>query len=159
MLSIVHLSASTSECRADSRLLKLRIPMSCICLRLSFQTHPQPLNCAMEVHDPSTIYILSKHMAWASSLWSSCGVYGAISFALNQAWHSLSAYLTSSRGSLSIPLKKFIVMGLPDIPDYPRIRVSTKLWFSNVILPPEEIIHVSIDTRQWKNAKSRWCWC
>ena len=76
MLSIAYFSASTSECRADSRLLKLRIPISCICPTLSFQIHPQPLNCVMEIHDPSTIHILSKHMAWASSLRSSCGVSG-----------------------------------------------------------------------------------
>ena len=38
-------------------------------------------------------------------LW--CGLGVTISFAINQAWHSLSAYRTSSKGSLSILLKNY----------------------------------------------------
>ena len=105
MLSIAHRSVFTSECKAVSRLLKFRVPMSWIFPKLSFQNHSQPLNCAVEVHEPSTVHILSRLMTWSSSLLSSCGAGMSISFALNQAWHSLSAYRTSSKGFLSILLK------------------------------------------------------
>ena len=90
--------ASTSKCKAVSRLLSWIFP------KVSFQTHPQPLNCAVEVHEPSTMQILSRLMTWNSSQLCSCGAAGRIiSFALNHAWHSLSAYQTNSNGSLSVP--------------------------------------------------------
>ena len=60
MLSIAHCSASTSECKAVYHLLKFRVSISWIFPRLSFQTHPQPQNWTVEVHEPSTIQIFSK---------------------------------------------------------------------------------------------------
>ena len=104
MLSIAHFNASSSECNAVSRLLKFRVPISWIFPMEFFQTHPIPLNWAVEVHESSTIQILPKLKACASSTNCACGGTSMVSFALYQAWHSLSAYMTSSKGSLSIPL-------------------------------------------------------
>ena len=104
MLSIVHLSASSSECNVVSRLLKLCVPISWIFPMLSFQTHPIPLNWYVEVHEPSTIQILPKLKTCVSSTICAYGGEDIVSFASYHAWHSLSAYLTSSNGSMSIPL-------------------------------------------------------
>ena len=105
MLYIAHLSASSFECSVVSRLLKFRVPISWIFLMLSFQTHPIRLNWFVEVHEPSTMQILPKLKACVSSTICACGRTSIVSFALCQAWHSLSAYLTNSSGSLSIHLK------------------------------------------------------
>ena len=104
ILSIAYLSASSSECNAVSRRIKFLVPISWIFPILSFQTHPIPLNWAVEVHEPSTMHILPKLKACVSSAICLCGGTYIVSFALCQAWHSLSTYLTSSNGSLSMPL-------------------------------------------------------
>ena len=85
MLSIVHLSASSSECNADSRLLKFRVPISWIFPILSFYTHPLPLNWVVEVHEPSTIQILRKLKICGPSTICACGGASIVSFALYQA--------------------------------------------------------------------------
>ena len=104
MLSIAHLSTSSFECSDVSSLLKFRVSISWIFPMLSFQTHPIPLNWSVDVHEPSTIQILPKLQACVSSTICAYGRAGIASFALYHVWHSLSAYLISSNGSLSIPL-------------------------------------------------------
>ena len=104
IFSIAYRSASTSECNADSHRVKFRVPISCMFSPLSIQTHPHPLKRSEVVQDPSSMQILPKLKTWMSSLSLACTTGGIISFALNHAWHSLSAYQTSSKGSLSIPL-------------------------------------------------------
>ena len=104
MLSIAHLNASSSEWSDVSRLLKFLVPISCIFPLSSFHTHPIPLSWSVEVYEPSTIQMFSKLKACVSSTICVCGGAGIDSFALYHAWHSISAYLTNSRGSLSIPL-------------------------------------------------------
>ena len=104
IFSIAQRSASNSECNADSHRVKFRVPISCMFSPLSIQAYPQPLNRSEAVQDPSSKQILPKHKTWFSSLLLAT-TGGTISFALNQAWHSLSAYRTNSKGSLSIPLK------------------------------------------------------
>lgn len=64
ILLIAHRSASTSERKAVFHRLKFYVPISWIFLKLSIQTQPQPL---VEVHEPSTVFILSKLMTWDSS--------------------------------------------------------------------------------------------
>lgn len=105
IFSIAHRSASSSECRADSRLVIFLVPISCMLLPLSIHTHPHPLKWSVDVHDPSSKQIFPKLKTWGSSVLLSCITSCGTSFASNQAWHSLSAYLTSSNESLSIPLK------------------------------------------------------
>ena len=73
MLTIVHFNASSSECNDVSRLLKFRVPISWIFPVLSFQTNPMPLNWSVDVHEPSTVHILSKFKACASSTIGACG--------------------------------------------------------------------------------------
>ena len=104
MLSNAHFNASNSECSAVSRLLKFRVPISWIVLVLSFHTYPIPLKRSVDVQEPSTMHILFKLKACITSVFGAWGGLGIDSLALYQAWHSLSAYLTSSKGSLSIPL-------------------------------------------------------
>ena len=103
MLSIAYLNPSSSEGSAVSRLLKFRVPISWIFPMSSFHTHPIPPNWSVEVHEPSTIQMLSKFKACVSPTICACGGACIESFALYHAWHSLSAYLTNSNGSLSIP--------------------------------------------------------
>lgn len=78
-----------------------------------------------EVHEPSTIQLRT----WDSQMLCSCEVGLVISFALCDVWHSISTYLTSSKGSLLIrisinPSKLFIKPSFPYIPDYLRIKIS-----------------------------------
>ena len=73
MLSIVYFSAFSSECNVVSRLLKFCVPISWIFPVLSFQIHPMPLNWSMDVHEPSTIQILSKLKTCVSSTIGACG--------------------------------------------------------------------------------------
>ena len=105
ILSIAHRSASTSVCKVASRLLKLRVPKSWIFSKLSIQIHLHPLNWIVEIHELSIMQILSKLKTSDSSIRCSCGDGGIVLFSLNQAWRSLSAYRTSYKGSMSIPLK------------------------------------------------------
>ena len=105
MLSIAHRSASTSECKADSRRVKFLVPISWLFPPLSIQTHPHPLKWAETIQDPSSKQILPKLMTWESSVLMSCITCCTTLFASNHACHSLSACRTSSRGSLSILLK------------------------------------------------------
>ena len=91
ILSIAHRSASTSGCKADSHLTWFRVPISWTFFKLSIQTHPHPLNCDVDVQDLSIMHILPKLKTWDSSIMWTCGIGDTITFALNHAWHSLSA--------------------------------------------------------------------
>ena len=73
ILFITHLSAFSSECSAVSRLLKFCVPISWIFPMLSFQTYLISLNWSVEVHESSTIQILSKLKACVSSAICACG--------------------------------------------------------------------------------------
>ena len=90
ILSIAHLSASNFVCRATSRFLKFRVPISWIFPKLSIQTHLYPLNWDVEVHEPSTKQILLKLKTCGSSIACSCGDEGIFSFALNKLGIQLS---------------------------------------------------------------------
>ena len=146
MFSIAHRSASTSECNADSHRVKFRVPISCMSFLLSIQTHPHPLKRSEAVQDPSSKQILPKLKTWFTSLLLSRTCGGIISFALNQAWHSLSAYRTSSKGSLSIPLKS---LSLRDFQIY-HIIIPVLVWYNDIIFLPEKIVHVCVDARHWE---------
>ena len=124
---------------------------------LSIQTHQHPLNWAEDVQDPYSKQMLPMLMAWGSCLLFSCTIGGTISFALNHVWHSLSVYRTSSKGSLYIP-KEFIISSLPNIPDYPWIRVPVLFWFDYIVLPSEQVIHICVDAWYWKNIRTCWSW-
>ena len=87
IFSIAHRSASTSECKADSRRVKFLIPISWMFPPLSIQTHPHPLKWAEAVQDPSNKKILPKLMTWGSSILLSSSTGCTTSFASNQAWH------------------------------------------------------------------------
>lgn len=91
IFSIAHRSASTSECKADSRRMLFFVPKSWTIPKLSIHTHPYPLNSDVDVHDPYIMHILPKLKSWGSSILEFCSFGGTISFALNQTWHSLSA--------------------------------------------------------------------
>ena len=59
------------------------------------QTHPQPLNCAVEVQEPSTKRMVCKHMTWKTIVFGIIAYVDAVAFAEYQASHSPSACLTS----------------------------------------------------------------
>ena len=105
IFSIAHRSASTSECKADSRRVKFLVPISWMFPPLSIHTHPHPLNWEV-----SNKQILPKLMIWETSGLLSCTTGCTTSLASNQAWHSLSACRTSSKGSRSIPLKSLSLL-------------------------------------------------
>lgn len=64
-------------------------------MAMSFQTHPQPLNYAVEVQEPSSKHMLCKHVTW-NTIVSGIVVYvDATAFSECQASHSPSACFTS----------------------------------------------------------------
>ena len=100
IFSIVHRSASTFECKADSRRAKFLVPISWMFSPLSIQTHLYPLKWAMDVQNPSIKQILPKFMTCGSLILLSCITGCTTSLASNETWHSLSGCRTSSKASI-----------------------------------------------------------
>ena len=53
IFSIAHCSASTSECKDNSRQGKFLVPISWVFPKLSIHVHPLPLKLAEDIQDPS----------------------------------------------------------------------------------------------------------
>ena len=92
-----------SESKAESWCLRFFVLINWFCLEMSIHTQPQPLNLEVVVHDPSTKYMFSNHVACDSELLTSCDVVGTITFSENQDWHFPTVCLISFWGySLSL---------------------------------------------------------
>ena len=54
------------------------------------------------------------------------------------------------------PPEKFVIQSLLNIPDYSGIKIPVQFQFDNDVLPPEQVIHICVDTSYQKYTWTCW---